>query len=49
MVAYPVILILLCCIDGTINKLEIVGCTLKLSFHRYFNLYLVTEFTILDS
>ena len=36
--------ILLCCIEDTVNELEVVDCTLELTFHSFSDLFSVTEF-----
>ena len=43
------LIILLCCIEGTGNVLEVIDCTLELAFHSSFDLFSVTELTFLDS
>ena len=32
--------ILLCCIEGTVNELEVADCILELTFHIYFDFVL---------
>ena len=41
--------ILLCWIESTVNELEVVDCTLELTFHSSSDLLSVTELTFLDS
>ena len=49
LVGYPMALILLCCIEGTVSELEVIDCTLELTFHISSDLFLVSELTFLDS
>ena len=42
------VFVLLCCIEGTINELEGVDCTVRLNFHSSTDLFSVTELIFLD-
>ena len=48
LVAYSLwLFILLCCIESTVNELEVVDCTLESTFHNSSYLFWVTELTFL--